>query len=50
MVQISAEKKTIYMIYVTFVTKRMKYILKNEYKNVIVKQRFLIRKVKKIGM
>jgi hypothetical protein len=38
------------MIYVTFVTKRMKYILKNKNENVIVKQRFLIGKVKKIGM
>lgn len=38
------------MIYVTFVTKRMKYILKNENENVIIKQRFLVRRVKKIGM
>ncbi|TDR24282.1 hypothetical protein C8D80_1318 [Flavobacterium cheniae] len=38
------------MIYVTFVTKRMKYILKNENENVIIKQGFLVRRVKKIGM
>jgi hypothetical protein len=36
------------MIYVTFVTKRKKYLKRNE--NVIVKQRILVRRVKKIGM
>ena len=38
------------MIYVTFVTKRKKYLKRNENENVIVKQRILVRRVKKIGM
>ena len=50
MVQISAEKKTLYMIYVTFVTKRKKYLKRNENENVIVKTRFLVRRVMKIEM
>lgn len=35
------------MIYVTFVTKRKKYLKRNKNENVIVKTTFLVRRVKK---
>mgnify|MGYP006146933589 CR=1 FL=1 len=38
------------MIYVTFVTKRKKYLKRNENENVIVKTTFLRRRIKKIEM
>lgn len=38
------------MIYVTFVTKRKKYLKRNENENVIMKTTFSRRRIKKIEM